>query len=46
MIEAVCAFAQLLAHAREMAAGHVAGLVREHADDLVRRLGIDTARRH
>ncbi len=28
---------KLLAHAREMAAGDMAGLVRQHADDLVRR---------
>ena len=31
---------ELLAQAREMPARHVAGLVRQHADDLVRRLGI------
>ena len=30
---------QLFLHAREMAAGDVAGLVRQHADQLVRRLG-------
>ena len=45
-IEAVCAVRELLAQARQMAAGHVAGLVREHADDLVRRLGVEQARRH
>ena len=32
---------ELLAQPRQMAAGDVAGLVREHADDLVRRLGVD-----
>jgi len=31
---------QLLAQARQMSAGDVAGLMREHADDLIRRVGI------
>ena len=34
----VCAPRQLLAQLCQMAAGDMAGLVREHADDLVRRL--------
>ena len=41
MIDCVCAVGKLLAQARQMAAGEVAGLVRQHADDLVRRLGIE-----
>ena len=41
MIEAVCAVGELLAQAHQMAAGKVAGFVREHADDLVRRLGVE-----
>ncbi len=40
MIDCVVALRDLLAQARQMAAGDVAGLVREHADDLVRRLRV------
>ena len=32
---------ELLAQARQMAAGEMPGFVREHADDLVRRFGIE-----
>ena len=38
MIDAVVATRNLLAHARQVAARDVAGLVREHADHLVRRV--------
>ena len=38
MIDCVVRRGQLLAQSRQMSAGDVAGLVREHADDLVRRL--------
>ena len=38
MIDAVVAGRNLLAHARQMPAGDVAGFVGEHADHLVRRV--------
>ena len=41
MIDGGLRIGELLAQLRQMAAGDMAGLVREHADDLVRRLGID-----
>ena len=40
MIEAVCA-TQLLTQALEMPARKMSGFVREHADDFVRRLGVE-----
>ena len=41
MIDCGLGIGELLAQLRQMAAGDVAGLVREHADDLVRRLGFE-----
>ncbi len=38
MIDGGLRVGKLLAHPRQMPAGDVAGFVREHADDLVRRL--------
>ena len=41
MIDCGLRVRELLAQPRQMAAGDVAGLVRQHADDLVRRLRVD-----
>ena len=46
MIDCVLAGGHLLAHAREMAAGDVAGFMREHADHLDSASPHPSARRH